>query len=125
MKDWFEEDGFVADLPTLEQKIKELTSPFNIIFNRIDKIKKYIKVQQIYSVEMDKALKNAKNLMSTKPWTKDHYKKIFSPLYETTKKWYAETKKKQDSLLANEVNFILKIRILFSVQKFLKQRCYL
>ena len=52
---------------------------------------------------MDRAFKNAKNLISTKVWTKDHYTNIFIPLYEKTKKWYIETKKKQDTLLANEV----------------------
>lgn len=108
IKAWFEEDGFVADLPTLESKIKELTTIFNSIFNRIDKIKRYIKAKEIYIVEMDKAFKNAKNLIVTKPWTRDYYKANFTRLYETTVKWYTETNKKQDSLLANEViSFII------------------
>ena len=53
---------------------------------------------------MEKTLKNAKNLLKTKPWTKDHYKENFYVLFENTKKWYFETKKKQDKLLSNEVN---------------------
>ena len=103
-KDWFEEEGYTADLSSLKNKIKDLTSPYNIISNRIDKIKKYIKAKEKFTVEMDKALKNAKNLIVTKPWTKDYYSANFTPLYESTKKWFMETKKKQDSLLANEVN---------------------
>ena len=87
IKAWFEEDGFVADLPTLESKIKELTTIFNSIFNRIDKIKRYIKAKEIYIVKMDKAFKNAKNLIVTKPWTRDYYKANFTRLYETTVKW--------------------------------------
>lgn len=91
-------------MSSLKNKIKDLTSPYNIISNRIDKIKKYIKAKEKFTVEMDKALKNAKNLIVTKPWTKDYYSANFTPLYESTKKWFMETKKKQDSLLANEVN---------------------
>jgi hypothetical protein len=109
MKEWFEEDGFVADLTVLEQKIKELTTPFNIIFNRIEKIKALTKAQEKYNKEIEIVYRNAKNLIGTKTWTKDHHKNKFLPLYDNTVNWYKETKRKQDSLLPNEVinNFIV------------------
>ena len=103
MKDWFEEDGFIADLALLEKKIKELTTPFEKIFNRIDSLKKIVKAQEKYTKEMEITYKNAKNLIGTKPWTKDHYKNNFQPLYDSTRKWYSELKKKQDILLPNDV----------------------
>ena len=93
-KDWFEEDGFAADLNLIESKIKNVTSAFTNSIIRQDKLTKLFKAFDNFENELKETMNNATNILKHKPWINDFYNN-FSLVHKNLSNWFNDIVKAQ------------------------------
>ena len=94
---WYDEDGYIADLPTLENELKNLSSYFYIFDKRqkiyIDRNEALIKFYTEYNNTHNQAIK----LIERDPWRFEHYNTTFRKDVSSVLEWLNTSLIEQDS----------------------------
>jgi hypothetical protein len=103
---WYEENGFSANLTFLENKLNLIKNNFSEIDFRIKlKEKRDHKIDE-FEKELSNTLTEGKKIYTEKPWVEEYYNNTFINEVERVKKWFIESKEKQNNMELYEVNLI-------------------
>ena len=105
-KIWFDDEGYVANLTTIEDKIKVLTLQNSVIIDRIERHRRLTTAISNFEKDLSKTIKQGESIRESKTWTEDYYNKNFSNTVNEIQSWYREIKAKQDKLSSIQVNII-------------------
>jgi hypothetical protein len=94
---WYDEDGYIADLPTLENELRNLSNYFYIFDKRqkiyIDRNEALIKFYTEYNNTHNQAIK----LIERDPWRFEHYNTTFRKDVSSVLEWLNTSLIEQDS----------------------------
>ena len=94
-KEWFEEDGFIAGLDLIEEKIKNVTSSFTNVIRRIEKFSKLFPAFERFQQDLNETMVNATNLLKYKPWINDSFNSNFASLHNEVSSWFSDIVSRQ------------------------------
>lgn len=123
VNEWYEEDGYSANLTVLEKKMKMIKKNFTQPDRRQNIEKKRISAIEKYFKELNKTLEDAKKTLSKKPWVEEHYNNTFLKEVSVIEAWFAENVEKQSKLKLFDVriyfykfnyNFLLNLMLIYS-----------
>jgi uncharacterized protein (DUF2344 family) len=107
LNDWYEEDGFSANLTVLEAKYKILKKNFTQVDRRQNIEKKRIVAIEKYLNELNRTYEEGKKTLIKRPWAEQHYNKTFLKEVSIIEAWFNENLEKQSNLnLYDVINFI-------------------
>ena len=103
MNEWYEEDGWNANLTTLEQKFKIIKKNFTQIDRRVQvERKREISVDK-FEKELNKTHEDAKKIVSRKAWVEDHYNNTFLNETGVVATWFSDNLAKQAEMQLYDV----------------------
>jgi hypothetical protein len=102
ISEWYEDEGYNADLTTLEKKFDELNKAFNEFEYRQKKHKNRVRSSEALLNELNKSAVEGANLVKTKPWIENHFNNTFMKELESVQNWYKEMSEKQDAIALHE-----------------------
>ncbi len=105
INEWYEEDGYSANLTVLQKKMKMIKKNFTQIDRRQNIEKKRNSAIEKYFSELNKTLEDAKKTLSKKPWVEEHHNSTFLKEISVIEAWFAENVEKQSKLKLFEVQF--------------------
>ena len=106
IKNWFEEDGFNANVTAIEKKHKELVASFRNIDKRIKKHQEKDYEVENFDSNLNKTYTKANKVLTASPWTEDYYNTKFSVEYLEVQTWFNEKVREQDRSPFHEVIII-------------------
>lgn len=116
VNEWYEEDGYSANLTVLEKKMKLLVKNFTQVDRRVSIEKKRNSAIEKYFKELNKTLEDAKKTLSKRPWVEEHYNTTFLKEVSVIEAWFAENVEKQSKLKLFDVIVVLKYKKFFTIQ---------
>jgi len=106
VNEWYEEDGYSANLTVLEKKMKLIKKNFTQIDRRQNIEKKRNSAIEKYFAELNKTVEEAKKTLSKRPWVEEHYNTTFLKEVSVIEAWFAENVEKQSKLKLFDVKFL-------------------
>ena len=103
LKTWFEDDGYLASLEQIEEKISQVE--LNLLNQRKNEYDSYIKACDTFIKEMNSHFQKGLKLAEVRPWTRKFFEKNFTETHRDIFTWFDELKAKQDFLKFYEVKF--------------------
>ena len=104
INDWYEEEGFDANIFVLENKMNLLKESFTQVDLRKSIENSRILAIENYNKELKGIYDEAKNILSKKPWVEEHYNQTFLKDISEIESWFAEKIGKQSKLKLYDVN---------------------
>lgn len=98
INEWYEEDGWTANLSTLESKFKTLSKNFTQIDRRQQIEKKRVIAIEKLEKELNKTYEEGKKIFEKKPYIEDHYNNNFLKDVNEVNTWFTESLEKQKEL---------------------------
>lgn len=103
--EWYEEDGFSANLTFLEKKLKLIKKNFTQVDRRQSIEKKRNSAIEKYFNELNKTYEEGKKTLNKKPWVQEHFNNTFLKELSVVEAWFNESLEKQSKLKLFDVNF--------------------
>lgn len=107
INDWYEEEGFNANISVLENKMNLLKESFTQVDLRKSIENSRNLAIEKYNKELKGIYEEAKRILSKKPWVEEHYNKTFLKDMSEIISWFAENIAKQSKFKLYEVNYLL------------------
>merc|ERR1712032_1576165 len=98
INEWYEEDGWTANLTTLEGKFKLIKKNFTQIDRRVKTERKREVAIEKFEKELNKTYEDAKIIVNRKNWTEEHYNNTFLKEVGDVGKWFEDSMTKQAEL---------------------------
>jgi hypothetical protein len=98
INEWYEEDGYSANLTVLEGKFRSIKRNFTQIDRRETIEKKRNLAIEKFFVELNKTHEEGKKILSRKTWVEDHYNNVFLKEVEVVNDWFNENQEKQNEM---------------------------
>jgi hypothetical protein len=98
INEWYEEDGYSANLTVLEGKFRSIKRNFTQIDRRETIEKKRNLAIEKFFMELNKTHEEGKKILSRKTWVEDHYNNVFLKEVEVVNDWFNENQEKQNEM---------------------------
>ncbi len=98
INEWYEEDGFSANLTVLEKHMKTLKKNFTQVDRRQNLERKRDSAVVRYTKELNLTHEEAKKTLSKRPWVEEHYNKVFLKEVAAVEGWFNESMEMQSKL---------------------------
>jgi hypothetical protein len=103
VKEWFEEEGYSANLTTIEDKIRQMTAQNAVINTRIDRQRRLSRAISNFARDLNRTIAQGDAIRVKKPWTEEYFNQNFSVIVKDIQGWFEETQDKQRKLSFIEV----------------------
>jgi hypoxia up-regulated 1 len=101
ISEWFEDEGYRAELAELDSKLKALRQAFSEIDKRVQKDKALQTAIDKFHINLDKLVQETKKTLKEKPWTQKHFNNIFMKEINSARDWLKAILKSQDFEVLN------------------------
>jgi hypothetical protein len=109
-KNWFEDEGYTANLTSIEDHIRRIQTQNAVINTRVDRHKRLIRAIANFGRELNRTLAQGESIRVKKPWTDDHYNNNYTIVVNEIANWFNQIKAKQEKLTLIEVKPIFECR---------------
>ncbi len=103
INEWYEEDGYSANLTILEGKFKQIKKNFTAMDRRVQiEIKRDLAIEK-FEKELNHTYTEGKKILNKKAWVENHYNKTFIKEVEVVDSWFRESLEKQKEMTLYDV----------------------
>jgi len=107
INEWYDEEGFSANISILENKMGLLKENFIQVDRRKNDENKRTLAIEKFNKELKESYEQAKRILSNKPWVEEDFNKTFLKEISEIEFWFTQNAEKQFKLNSYEVFYFI------------------